>query len=378
MAVTGPDDTLKAEFKYVQDTLAINTDTSLGTIRVIISSDPAVQPLNKPYLLDRGQPYWIIAKSKKIEYQFNQWSINNGSPIITNNRQDSTQIRIYSNVDITAFFKRKQYNLTLTVAVQNTGTVTGPDSIYYGIDTTIIAQPSFGYHFKRWTITSDTTGGAVRLADTINDTTKIRAIKDVSVVAQFEINKYKLFIRSNDTAGGSTDIKDSITINHDTNLEITATPKTGYLFQGWRTDSGSIDFYINDSIQPHTTIRLLHGNAKLSAIFVLKQYNLTVLSADQNMGTVISRTSIASHGIPDSIFAIPVDPYRFKSWHVDSGTVTIGNSLNDSIRAATAVVLTQGDALITATFELKKYHIQKVSTGGQITAPDSIQHGDKW
>jgi uncharacterized repeat protein (TIGR02543 family) len=151
-------------------------------------------------------------------YLFTGWS---GDVIITANPIDVT---MDANKNITANFTIKTYSLT--VAGTNGSVEKNPDQALYDSNATVqlTAIPITGYHFTNWS--GDQTG-SVNPVDVVMDRNK-------NITANFAINMYTLTV--NVMNGTVTKNPDQATYIHNTIVQLTAIPATGYLFTGWSGD----------------------------------------------------------------------------------------------------------------------------------------------
>ncbi|MCR4659001.1 MAG: leucine-rich repeat protein [Bacteroidales bacterium] len=106
------------------------------------------------------------------------------------------------------------------------------------------------------------------------------------------------FVSNNDTMG-SVEVSE---IDCDSNVTVSATAHSGYMFYGW-SDGGT-----DNSRTFH-----LSGDTSVTANFGLIRYQLTVLPNDSTMGSVTG-SGIYTHGSQVTVTATPASGNRFDRW----------------------------------------------------------------
>ena len=198
------------------------------------------------------------------------------------------------------------YVHTVTLSAKN-GTVTGAGKYDYGTEVTLVATPSEGYHFERW---SD------------GDTTSTRMIvvtSDVSLTAVFAINVYTVtLLAENGTVTGAGRYE------HGAVATIEAIPSEGYHFEGWSNgDTASMCIF------------LVTSDISLTAEFAINVYTVT-LSAEN--GTVMGAGEY-EHGDIATITALPISGYHFVGW-------------SDGDTTSTRIIVVTSDMALTAEFAI--------------------------
>ena len=159
------------------------------------------------------------------------------------------------------------YNLTVNVAPVGAGNVTINGTIppsYPNITTwscgavvNLTATPDVGYHFVNWT------GDTGTIGDVNASNTTITMLGAYSITANFAINTYNLTINS--TAGGNVTIPGEGVFgpyDHGTVVNLTATPDSGYRFDGWTGDVGTIG-----DVNAATTTITMNASYSITANF---------------------------------------------------------------------------------------------------------------
>ncbi len=202
--------------------------------------------------------------------------------------------------------------LTVTSSNDTMGTVLGSGEYEYGTNAILTAIPNEGFHFLNWN-------------DGNTDNPRSIVLKnDTTFVATFALDSYTItVISANDSmgtvsGGGEYEVGAEVTI--------TATPNEGYLFANW-----------NDGNTDNPRIITLTRDTTFIANFALDSYTITVISANDSMGTV-SGGGEYEVGTEVTITATPNEGYRFVSWN--DGNI-------DNPRTITVIV----DTTYVATFE---------------------------
>ncbi len=166
---------------------------------------------------------------------------------------------------------------------------------------------------------------------------------------------FSLTIQSSPTAGGTTTgagkfYQGSSTI-------ITATPNTGYSFNGWNGEG------VSDPTTSSTFVNMTQDRS-IEATFTLNSYELDVAAGD---GGSASGSGSFSHGSSATITAIPDTGYSFTGW--------VGDGVLNSTSVSTSVSMTQNRS-VEATFILNSYELEvSAGDGGSASGSGSFSHG---
>ncbi len=217
-------------------------------------------------------------------YHFTQWSDGN-----TDNPRTLT---LTKDMTLTAEFAINQYTLTVLSDNEEQGTATGSTTADYNTTVEISATAETGYHFVQW---SD--------GNTDNPRT-VTVTADATYTAQFAPNRYTLTVLSADEEQGT--VAGGTTADYNTTVEISATAATGYHFLQW--SDGNTD-------NPRTVT--VTADATYTAQFAPNQYTLTVLSDNEEQGTVAGGTT-ADYLTEIVITAVPAAGYTFLQWNDDN------------------------------------------------------------
>jgi uncharacterized repeat protein (TIGR02543 family) len=193
---------------------------------------------------------------------------------------------------------------TLSITISGNGTVTRePDKATYqsGEVVKLTAVPDVGWTFVLWF--GDLTGS--------DNPATITMDGNKSVTAYFAENQYILTIN---TEGNGSVIKnpDQDTYLHGDEVELTATPATGWTFTGW-----SGDLTGNDN--PATIV--MDSNKTVTATFTAIEYTLTVNVTGSGSVNKDPDKSTYQYGDEVELAAVPASGWHFDNWSGDlSGT----------------------------------------------------------
>ena len=156
-----------------------------------------------------------ITATPSTGYSFNGWSGTG----VTDASVASTTVSMTSDRSVSASFSL--INHTLSLSAGTGGTVSGGGTYGYGTNATITATPSTGYSFNGWS------GEGV--TDTYGTSTTVSMTSDRSVNASFSLINHTLSL----SAGTGSTVSGGGSYGYGTFAGISATPDTGYSFNGW-------------------------------------------------------------------------------------------------------------------------------------------------
>ncbi len=254
-------------------------------------------------------------------WQFVEWS---GDTTGTENPIDVT---MDEDKKFTAVFEEANY--TVSVDTSGKGTVTkAPDqeTYTYNAGVELEATPAKGWKFIEWK--GDVT-------DTENPT-EFYVRQDKEVTAVFEKKTYPLTI--NTTGEGSvTKSPDQETYAHNSMVDLTANPASGWKFIEWQGDlSGS-----EKSAQI-----TMDGAKEVTAVFEKKSYQLTVNTTGEGSVTKSPDQETYAYNTTVELAANPSDGWQLTEWQ---GDLTGSNN--------PAQIKMDSDKEITAVFEETNFHL---------------------
>ncbi len=234
---------------------------------------------------------------------FVQWNDGNTDSIRT--------ITVTADTTYTAYFISDQHSVAVVSADNAMGTVSGSGTYDYGSEIEILATASEHYHFVQW---ND--------GNTDNPRTII-VTGDTTYTATFAINQYTIAVVSADETMGT--VSEGGTYDYGTEIQISATASEHYHFVQW--NDGNTD-------NPRTIT--VNGDSTYTAEFAIDQHNITVVSADDEMGSV-SGSGTYDYGSEIVISATENEGHAFIAW-------------NDGNTDNTRTITVTGDSTYTATF----------------------------
>ncbi len=301
-----------------------------------------------------------VSATPNTGYAFSAWTVAAGSATFGDAAAAQTTVTLSDqNATIQATFTALP-SYTLTVGNDGNGTTTPDDAVtaYQGVATDISATPNAGYLFDAWTVTA----GTATIADAAAaQTTVTLDSEDATVQATFSLIPSDLTLTVDNDGNGTTTPAGATTVQTDVATSISATPNTGYAFDGWTVTAG--EAIIADAAAAQTEVTLSTVDATVQANFVVA-YTLTVTS-DANGTTTPDGAAVAKTGIPVDITATPNAGYAFAGWTVEAGTATIA----DEAAAQTTVTLDTEDATVRANF-VAVYTLTVSNDGNGTTQPD--------
>lgn len=262
-----------------------------------------------------------LTATSELGWNFVGWS---GDLVST---QDSAEITIQSNQQITATFARNQYTLAATAEGDGSIDVNPVQEIYlFGDEVTVTATPATGWEFAGWQ--GDITGTATSLVFTMDS--------DKSITAQFTQKRYLLATLV--TGNGAIEVAPAIDpYVHGTVVRLTAVPEIGWRFAGWQGDASG-------TTNPFSVT--MDGPKTVEATFERLLYTLTVNQVTG--GTIAWEPVKQNYFYNDQVTftATPDDDYLFTGW---TGAL--------SGEAISTTLTIQEDALVSANFTTTPYTV---------------------
>ena len=222
-----------------------------------------------------------ISASAIEHHHFVQW--NDG------NTDNPRTISVTDDATYTAEFAIDQFVVAVVSANDMMGFVSGNGSYDYGSEIQITAEANEHYHFVSWNDGST------------ENPRNITVTENVTYTAEFAIDQFTIAVVSENNAMGT--VSEGGTYDYGTEIQIYAMPYEHYHFVQW--NDGNTD-------NPRTIVAT--ENATYTATFAIDQYEITVSSADEEMGTVYG-SGIYNYGSVAIIMALANDGYEFVSWN---------------------------------------------------------------
>ena len=282
-------------------------------------------------------------------YHFVNWTENN----VVMGTNATINVFADSNRTLIAHFDTNVYHVTVNVNNTAMGSVSGPATVKHFLNADYEATENTGYHFVNWTNMAGTEIAAEAILN-------IAPVSDTTVNANFAVNTYDLTVNvATECTGMGTVSGSNAAAEHFQNYQISATPATGYHFAGW-ADLAPTD--PNYTANPRTVT--LTKDSTFTASFDTNVYVLTVVSANETMGSVDGSVAAAKHFVNYEISAEANYGYHFTGWN-DNNT--------DNPRTVT---LTENKTY-TANFTYNPYTVSGVSadpTMGNVSGSATVNY----
>lgn len=279
----------------------------MQSITIVSKTDGAnctIQYLHDAYDTDECKYYnFVSKKDEKMTFDFNGYYPNHFK--LRYYGEEGTYFDITS-ISISFYCADNPLNypfLNVFTDDESLGTVHGRGLQKPGSNITISASPNRGVSFIGWYDRND------KLISTEVDYSFVMPSVDVMYKAKFKKDSYTISVTTNDETMGT--VAGGGVFEHGDDVQIIATAKEPYAFQGWYFDFDK-DFSCAFSTEPNYSIKAVQS-LNLVARFV-KKYKLYIISEDENKGTVIAPTE-CYEGFTVEIKAIAKKGYAFDHWH---------------------------------------------------------------
>ncbi|MBO6027322.1 MAG: choice-of-anchor J domain-containing protein [Bacteroidales bacterium] len=218
-------------------------------------------------------------------YDFIGW--NDGNP------DNPRTVVVTQNLDLTAKFQLKSFNLTVTATPSNGGTVTGGGTYPYGQMVEISATPNEGWVFLNW---NDGESLANRTVRVLGDATYTALFADTTTTT-YTITAIAFDASLGTVTGGGV-------YPEGTEVALTAVPFGINVFVKWND---------NNTDNPRT-ITVTEDHTYIAVFETPELYTITVESDNEEQGTVTGGGAFPM-GTEIQIEAIPNGGYYFKEWN---------------------------------------------------------------
>lgn len=208
----------------------------------------------------------------------------------------------------TAAVRLKEGNYTVATSSNPAagGSTAGAGTYAPGSNMEVYAAPNNGYRFTQWT----SNGKAV----STNPRYTIKNIhENYNLVANFERVNCYVKVGALHPEGGT--VSNSANVNYNGSFYLTASPKAGFVFEGWYEGGKRI------SGNAQMTINNIVSNREFIANFVPNAFKVQVAANPLNTGVVTGGGSFA-RGSKVTVTAKPVDGYKFDCWTVNGQLVS--------------------------------------------------------
>ncbi len=272
------------------------------------------------------------------------------------------------DVELTANYQSiiPKYNLMLVANPVEGGTVTGSGEYEEGASVSIAAMANSGYIFVNWT---DAGANVVSTNASFSYTMPGSA---ATLTANFVVEpppSYNLTLETNPSGAGV--LTEAGEYQEGTEVSITATPNSGYIFINW-TDAGANVVSTNANF----SYTMPGANATLTANFELISYNVSVDVSPSLSGSV-SGSGAYNAGDEVTLLASANTGYTFLNWQIAGTAISSANPYIFSMPAEnvniTAHFVAQGTELYTLTLNVSPAGSGLATGAGDYESGSNIQ-----
>ncbi len=230
---------------------------------------------------------------------------------------------------------------------------------------TVRAIPEYGYHFVQWTDNNE-----VVMEEDVpvpaDYSFAVNAIRNF--VAHFAINIYTIDARPDNSNHGS--VTGSGEYEHGEQVNLVATPETGYHFAGW-TEKNEVVME-GDVPVPAVYTFTATTDRELTANFDINIYTISAVAGNTDFGAVEGDGEYA-HFEEVTLTAIPETGYHFVHWTENGHVVTDGDESAGPVYVFTA----EEDRSLVAHFAINEYEITATpnnSEFGEVMGTGTYEH----
>ncbi len=254
-----------------------------------------------------------------------------------NTQKNPLIVTIEDDMELTAVFSRKEYQLEVKTSGEGTVAVDPEQEKYdFGMVVNLQASPAKGWYFQQWE--GDGEGSDKNLKITIDGDKEITAVfarqqysLDLNIEGEGEIEKEVLKLPAGD-------------YEYETLIKLTAVPAGGWEFNTWQGDATGTE---------KTIEVLMDGDKEITAVFSELTFSLTVDIQGSGGVDIDPEKDAYKYGEEVKLTAVPEEEWVFSHWEGDTGgpdQVQIINMTQD--KDITAVFAKPG----TAAGEIKIEH----------------------
>ena len=193
------------------------------------------------------------------------------------------------------------YTVTATPDDAEHGSVTGGGSYPMLTEVTLEAIPAEGYVFEKWN--DDDATNPRTFTVTSNVTLTANFVESASATT------YTLALNVDENSTDMGVVAGAGTYVENARVQISAIPNTGYHFTAWNDDNTD---------NPRTVA--MDADKEFTASFAINTYDITVVSANENQGTVAGSNTYNYNDVAE-ISATPAEHYHLQYWS-DGNTET--------------------------------------------------------
>lgn len=303
----------------------------------------------------------------KDDYNFRGWEYND-SKIFDGKGNKINNADIAETMTFKALFAQTAY-LTITSNLKDAGVITGEGEYNYNTNVTLNVAINEGYKFIGWYYEDGT------LLSNQASYPFMMWNEDVTIIAKFDYESYKLHVQSyNNTLGlvlikGMTQTyveEQEMQVKYQSKATIAAYTSTEIGFLGWFDDDGNLieTNAVYEFVMPHHDYKLV---ARWNS------FRLQLSSSDTTLGTVNDVSDNYSYNDKINLVATPNEGAEFVGWYLNNETLL-------STNASYQFMMPYRNASITARFKLKSFNINVYTTDsskGTVSGSGKYEYGSE-
>ncbi len=342
-------------FSCAEDRVPITDTPLVYTIATASSVGGGITPSQT---IEKGKTVSITALPNE-HYQFKAWDSNCGQ---FNDQEATIRFEVTEHCLITAVFEKIYYKMTATAG--EGGSIQGLSTNGYpqGQAITLTAIPEEHYVFSQWDIEAAPSHACPSISNP--QTPIIRFIVQGPCGLKATFLKVPRTITTSVSQGGQ--ITPPQTVEHGQAVSITVGLEEDYTFKAWSGTCGEFN-------PLETTITFTATkDCEISAILEQKTYTITALASEGgSIRGFTEREMIKGQTV--SFMAVADQHHEFAQWRADESS-----DCPDLLEPMKATISFEviGNCVLEAVFlKASRTIITSVSQGGQITPPQTVEHG---
>lgn len=347
-AIDGVEVSTDATFSY---TMPADDVTLVAVFNALdYELDVVIVPENSGTVsLDPQKDYYNVGDVVELSalaatgYEFVNWTLD-GTVLSAQAIYEHTMPA--DDVEITAHFRLADYNFSVVIDPENAGTVGNTSNTYnMGDEVSLTATAATGYEFVNWTL------GATELSDESPFIFTMPA-EDVEITANFKLTDYTLTALVDPVDAGTISLdpeKDYYNMGDE--IELEATPASGYRFVNWMSNSQVLGAdAVLDFTMPAADASITAHFMEVFVVTFSVEGNNGELGATVNGDAVTSGDELDA-GMDVTFTAVPDAGYQVKAWTLDGVVIEDDEGENVTVLTWTLDNL-QADVDVTVEFEL--------------------------
>ncbi len=283
------------------------------------------------------------------DYKVDEWSVDGAKVQSGGTGFTLTDVQADKTVEVT--FKLLEFKVTSSAGPGGIVSPEGHSVVTIGSDLELTAAPDEGYQVDKWSVD----GAEAQAGGTSFTLSDIRANHTVDVT--FKLLEFEV---TSAAGPNGTVSPDGVTVvTYGSNLELTATPDTGYQVDKWSVDgveaqTGGDSFTLTDVKADHTA----------DVTFRLLEFEITASAGDNGAVSPDGVTTV-TYGSGLELTATPDTGYQVDKWCVDGVEAQVGGT----VFGLTDI---QADHTVKVTFRLLEFDITSAAGPNGTVSPDGV------